>query len=53
MRYSLRYKNVPLVEQVGHGVVQVDACFEHLRARAAVWTDDVRYELSVSAPGHA
>ena len=38
--------------EVGHGVVQVDACFEYLKARADKWTDDVSYDISVSMPGH-
>ena len=37
--------------EVGHGIVQVDACFEFLRARAELWTDDIRYDISVNMPG--
>ena len=37
--------------EVGCGIVQVDACFEFLTARAGIWTDDITYTLNVSTPG--
>ena len=38
--------------EVGHGIVQVDACFEYLKSRADKWTDDISYDVTVSMPGH-
>jgi hypothetical protein len=36
----------------GDACMQVEACYEFLKARQACWTDDIRYDVSVSAPGY-